>query len=225
MKKYPFILPIVNLIFIFCFTSQLYTQNSYEFSMVLPVDGVEINSIDNPFYGEYQSDNGQLSYEFNSEGIFIHTINIQVLTQETIRENSQYYVRNEHVFGVSSDSIPYVFQDDKYFFGIKNTIQLVGMNSVNKLLKLNSNSFIVNYKTDYGFTPALFEFRNNQLNISHFDYDFEGDIFKKIKDKEMLDSKDSAVMKTIILKPTQKEWQKLMSKELFGESNVFQKVI
>lgn len=225
MKKYPFILPLVNLIFIFCFTFQLDAQNSYEFSALLPVDGVEINSIDNLFYGEYKSDNGQLSYEFNSDGIFIHTINIQVLTQETIRENSQYYVRNEHVFGVSDDSIPYVFQDDKYFFGIKSTIQLVGMNSVNKLLKLNSNSFIVNYKTDYGFTPSLFEFRNNQLNISHFDYDFEGDVFKKIKDKEMVDSKDSTTMKTILLKPTQKEWQKLMSKELFGESNVFQKVI
>lgn len=224
MKKYRFELAFFKLFFVFLISaSSVFSQKSYEFGVTLPVESVSVTTTDPVYFGIYQSSKGpQLSYEVNEKGIFIHTINIQAISRETIREDSRYEVRNEHIFGVTEDSIPCVFQDDNYYFGVRNSVQLAGSESENKLIPNGTGTYILNFKSDNGYTPALVEFRNNQLNISHFDYDEEGKLFKKVKDQQTVESRESNLT-TIILLPTLREWQKISKKELFGEANVFHK--
>lgn len=223
MKKYLINLSFSSLFFIFwCSVSTVFSQISYEFGATLPIDAIAVNTTSANFFGIYEAESPQLRYEINEKGIFIHTINIQAISKETLRENSKYEVRNEHIFGVTEDSIPYVFQDDQYYFGVRNIVQLAGADNSNKLLPNGDGSYILNFKTDYGYTPALIEFRNNQLNISYFDYDSEGKIFKKIKEKQTIEPKENNLT-TIVLLPTLREWEKISEKELFGTVQVFPK--
>lgn len=223
MKKCSFNSTVVKLFFIFWFSApSAYSQFSYEFGNPLPIEAAALITTDPVHFGHYEGDNAQLKYEVNEQGIFIHTLNIQAISHETIRETGKYSVRNEHIFGVTEDSIPYVFQDDNYYFGVRNTLKIAGDTSENKLTPNGAGSYIINFKTDNGYTPALFEFRNNQLNISYFDYDSEGKMFRKIKEKQIIRSGENSLT-TIVLLPTLREWQKISGKELFGEVQVFQK--
>lgn len=223
MKKNPF-KPTFFTAFLTFWSIQLslFSQKSYEFSTPLPVETAPVNTVDQSYFGIYESTKGpQLSYELNEKGIFIYTINIQAISKETLRENSKYSVRNEHIFGVVEDSIPYVFQDDNYYFGVRNAVQLTGGESTNKLVPNGLGSYVLNFKTDHGYTPALLEVKNNQLHLSYFDYNEESKLFNKIKETQTITPENG--LTTIVLSPTLKEWQKLFKKELFGEVQVFDK--
>lgn len=215
MKKYLFVI-LIGINFL------SFSQISYEFGKPIPVDGLSIQTVTPSFYGVYQNENPQYKYEVNEKGIFIHTINIQAISRETLRENAQYEVRNGCIFGVTEDSIPYVFQDDSYYFGVRNTVQLVGGEAENQLIEMKRGDYVLNFKTENGYTPALFSFQNNSLAIAYFDYEDETKEFKKVKETSTIE----ANLKTVVLYPTLKEWEKITSKvDLFGESDQFQKVI
>jgi hypothetical protein len=223
MKKDSINLSIAKLFFIFCLSFlHSFSQISYEFGVLIPIEKTPVNTTESNYFGVYETDNPQLKYEINEKGIFVQTINIQSISKETIRETGKYEVRNEHIFGVSEDSIPCIFQDDSYYFGVRNDVQLIGNNSENKLIPLSSGSYILNFKTENGYTPTLIELSNNQLNISHFDYESESKIFKKIKDKQTIQSKAHGLT-TIVLRPTLREWEKILVKELFGEVQNFKR--
>lgn len=222
MKKYSIVRLVFILFFAFCsFISPIQAQNSYEFGVVVPVEGIEITTTSPNLFGVYEND-AQLKYEINEQGIFVHTLNIQAISKETVRETGKYFVRNEHIFGVTKDSIPCVLQDDNYYFGVRNTTQLTGSTSENKLISNGEGSYVLNFKSENGYTPALIEIKNNQLSISYFDYDSEGKLFKKVKEKQTVQANNLIV---IILMPTLREWQKLSSKELFGTIKTFNKAI
>lgn len=221
MKKDSIHLLVAQLFFIFCLPfSSSFSQISYEFGVPIPVEKTPVNTTEPVYFGLYETDNPQLKYEINEKGIFIQTINIQSISKKTIRETGKYEVRNEHIFGVSEDSIPCIFQDDNYYFGVRNTVQLIGQDSDNKLIPTGNGSYILNFKTENGYTPTFIEFRNNQLNISHFDYDSESKLFRKIKDKQTIQSNG---LTTIVLHPTIREWEKISGKELFGTIQSFKK--
>jgi hypothetical protein len=224
MKKYLLLPSIFGLFFVFFTTSfSSFSQNSYEFGLPLPIETIAVLTVSPSNYGIYESPNGpQLSYEFTDKGMFIHTINIQAISRETIRESSQYSVRNEHIFGVTEDSIPCVLQDDNYYFGVRNKVQVAGEGNANQLLPNGVGSYVLNFKTDSGYIPTLLEFKTNQLWISHFDYDEEGKLFKKIKEQQVITGNSNGLT-NIILLPTLKEWQKISKKELFGEIQIFNK--
>lgn len=221
MKKYSIVASVFFLIFVFCFPfSEIQAQNSYEFGVLLPIEGVETASTSPNFFGVYGNDS-QIEYEVNEQGIFIHTLNIQMISKETIRETGKYFVRNEHIFGVTKDSIPCVFQDDNYYFGVRNTIQLSGLNTENKLINNGDQSYILNFKSENGYVPALIEIKNNQFSIAYFDYDSEGKVFKKVKEKQTIKANNLDIT---ILMPTLREWQKLSAKQLFGTAQVYSKI-
>lgn len=206
MKKY-LLPPSISGLFFFCFTISFssFSQKSYEFGLPLPVEMIAVTTVLPDYHGVYESPNGpQLSYEFTDKGMFIHTINIQAISRETIRESSQYSVRNGHIFGVTEDSIPCVLEDDNYYFGVRNKVQVAGAGTANQLLPNGTGSYILNFKTDTGYTPALLEFKVNQVWISHFDYDEEGKLFKKIKEQQVIAGNTNGLT-NIILLPTLKE--------------------
>lgn len=224
MKNYLSKNLLMKLFFTFYFFSlSAIAQNSYEFGVTLPIETPPVYTVDSKFYGVYESDKGtQTAYELTDKGIFIKTLNIQAITKETMRENSQYFVRNEHLFGVTEDSIPYVYEDEKYYFGLRNTVSIVGVDVDNKLVSLNQWSYILNIKTENGYIPMLLEFIGNQLQISSFDYDEEGKVFKKVKEQRNIEQQKNELT-IIVLIPTLKEWQKLSKKEIFGNPRNYNK--
>ena len=208
----------------FASSNQLIAQKSFEFAAPLPIEGVKSNTVNPLFFGTYESKGGaRLNYEFNENGVFVNTINIQALSKETLRESSTYFIRNEHVFGVTEDSIPYVYQDGNYYFGVRNSIQVIGESSENILHELGKSTYILNYKSTNGYTPTRIEFKQGELFIADFDYDNEGKIFSKIKEQLSVDLPGSQ-LSYILLKPTLKEWQKISLKGLFPASQTYKKL-
>ncbi|HNR85425.1 MAG TPA: hypothetical protein PKN22_05070 [Taishania sp.] len=222
MKKYPFVATLFQLFFcLFVFFPATLAQKSFEFANILPVEAQPITSVAPQFFGNYESDKGkEFTYEFNDKGIFLKTINIQAISQKTIRETGKYKVQNGYLFGVNEDSIPCFFEDSNYYFGVRNSIQLVGADIANQLCLNSPTSYILNSKSEHGFVPMLLEFKNNQLIISSFDYDAEGTIFKKIKDQQQLVLENNP-LSIYLLQPTLKEWQKTAKKEIFRNPRVF----
>lgn len=208
----------------FALNTLLFAQKSFEFVKALPIEGVAIKSINPLYFGTYESSKGShLNYEFNEKGITINTVNIQAISRETLRESATYFVRNEHLFGVTEDSIPYVFQDDNYYFGVRNSIQIIGDSAENILHEFGKGRYILNYRSANGYTPTLIEFKQGELFISDFDYDSEGKLFKKIKEQLIIELPENEG-RDILLNPTEKEWLKISLKELFPSSQLYKKL-
>jgi hypothetical protein len=191
-----------------------FSQFSYDFSEALPTTEKNILMVSESEFGTYEGENGETVYEFNSEGVFIVSTVFSSISKETIRESSKYVVRNGFMFGVvANDSVPCVLDEDRYHFGVKNKEQIIGGTSKNILKKLNSNSYILNYSENGGFTPSLLLFNANGFTIQYFDYETGTKMFSVIKDQKTVNKEG---MNYITLSPSKKEWQSLDKNILFG---------
>ena len=203
MKKNPFKPTFFTAFLTFwCIQLSLFSQKSYEFSLPVPVETAPVYSVETTYFGTYISTKGpQLSYELNEKGLFIHTINIQAISKETLRENSKYSIRNEHIFGVVEDSIPYVFQDDNYYFGVRNAVQLAGVESSNKLVPNGPGSYVLNFKTDNGYTPALLELKNKRVkeNLEKTEQEMQS-VLKSLMEKNETIAKMNEELELLFLK-------------------------
>jgi hypothetical protein len=98
-------------------------QSSYEFKSAMPPEGELVKTVDPTYYGVYKNEDTGTEFVLNAEGISMVTIINSFITKEQVRETSKYQVRNGYLFGVKeNDSIPCIFEDDKYFFGIRQKI-------------------------------------------------------------------------------------------------------
>src|SRR5690606_18174277 len=97
--------------------------------------------------GLYKNANSLLSYEINEEGIFIVSVNINSISRQTIRESSNYTIRNNHIFGVlgNEDSIRCILEGENYYFGVKNRVQIIGGSAKNKLIEIGTGQYVLNY--------------------------------------------------------------------------------
>lgn len=200
----------------------LFGQSSYEFAQPMSTEDPSLLTVDPSFYGTYDSGSSSLKYEVNAQGIFIHTINIQAMTRETLRETGKYFIRNEHIFGVSKDSIPYVYQDSLYYFGVRNSTKLVGDSVQNVLKSSGSGVYILFFKSDFAYVPTKIEFKNNRMYISYMTYDDGEEEFKKVKEQTGAGSSENN-LKTVILHPTAAEWKKLLKKGFWDTAREFVK--
>lgn len=198
------------------------TQQSFEFSKPVPTESDTIQHIHRAFYGVYQSEQGaQIKYDFSDSGVYILTIAIQSISVKTLKESPKYKVRNGYLFGVDEDSIPCIQKDDNYFFGIRNTKQIIGDDTENILTYIDDSTYMLNFKTSQGYVPSLFEFQNNQLFISQFDYDSDGKILKSIKNRTELKHENN--LTTTLLTPNNRKWQKVFRKGVFNFKATFNK--
>ena len=194
-------------------------QISYDFSEPLPIDEKSITSVSSYDFGTYISENNETKYVFDSKGIWIETTIFSSISKETIRESSKYVVRNGFIFGViSNDSLPCVLENDRYHFGLKNKEQVIGENSLNVLKKLNSSSYLLNFKENGGFTPSIFIFTGKILTIQHFDYETGTSQFSAIVNQS---SKKIEGMNYITLSPSNEEWKELDKNILFGSKYTY----
>lgn len=196
-------------------------QVSYDFSTAFPIEKDIVFIVDENNFGSYVSENNETHYEFNSEGVWIISTIFSSISRETIRESSKYVVRNGYIFGVViDDSLPCELEGERYHFGMRNKEQIIGTNSKNILKKISSNSYIMNFFENGGYTPSLFTFSGKTLTIQHFDYETGTTLFSSIvsQNNKMVEG-----MNYITLSPTKKEWEELDKSKLFGSKINYKK--
>lgn len=207
---------ILTLLLLFCFFSTHAQLNSYEFKIPLPPDSPPIQGVDAPYYGSYKSTNEWLRYHVREEGIFIETITHLSIKRETIRESSTYSVRNGYLFGVTIDSVLCILEGERYHYGLKSEIPIIGENSKNILTQVTPTTYIINYYDNGSYTPSKLTFSANQLRIEHFDYDNETTVFDSISNRETRQYR-------IILHPSMEEWKKINGPTIFPDHHVLKK--
>lgn len=209
-------------IFYWCFllaTFTLYGQNSYNFSVAQPAEENTIISLPAQYYGIYKSDSSDIQYEIRRDGIWIISTIYSAISRETIRESPTYRVRDGYLFGIKEgDSIPCVLDGEKYYFGLQQRTQIIGGQAKHQLKKLDKNVYLVNYFEEDAFTPIKISFKGKQLVIQQFDYESTTDYFTAVK---IQNDKTISGLKTITLSPTQKEWEVILKKGIFGSSSVY----
>ncbi len=199
-----------------------FCQDSYNFSATLPPDEKPIQNVSSGFLGKYVADNGESHYEFRENGVWIVSTIFSSISRETIRESSKYVVRNGYIFGVvQDDSLPCELEGERYYFGMRNTEQIIGPNSQHVMNKVSTNSYIINFYENGGYTPSLFTFSGKNLIVQHFDYDTGTTVFESIEQKE---TKVVDKMNYIILAPTAEEWSNLDKSKIFIQSISYQKL-
>ena len=198
-------------------------QVSYQFIQPLPPETEDLRSVDQKYFGIYQSDASEIKYEVTAAGIFTRNLVIHSISRETVRETSKYRIQGDYIFGVhETDSLPCVLEGENYYFGVERRDTLVTGNSKNKLRKVAANEYVISFEEDGLFTPCLITFSGNSMSIRYFDYPAEDPVFKSIKSQQT--SVDLG-MNTIYLLPTLKEWKKLDRSKMFGKAIDFKRML
>ena len=211
---------IASLIFTFCSIG----QKSYYFSEPSPINGKDQSTIDKKWHGTYAVNKGNYVYEVNEEGISVVSTTISSISREEIRESSTYDVRDKYIFGVvENDSLPCVLENDRYFFGIRNTENILGPGSKNKLRPSGRvpNEFILNVYENGYYMPSTIIFESKKISISQLDYDYETTVFDFISDRKSVQGQNIEI---IILKPNADEFRSLLkNNEVFSIKQEFKK--
>jgi hypothetical protein len=207
------------LLFLSVFCSITHAQVSYDFAIPLPPSGQEVQSVALPYFGSYSSDQTDMDYEFNAQGVFAVSLIFSSISRETIRESSNYRVSNGWLHGVkANDSIPCELQGEYYHFAIKQKEQLIGNDEdLNVLMKISDRTYILNFAENGTFTPSIFEFKGSELHVRHFTYEDET-TFPMIA--EQLEHSGTE-MRSITLRPTKEEWDKLPIESITGQRIIF----
>lgn len=196
-------------------------QESYEFVSPLPPSEEIVEYVSSSYFGKYENFETGTEIIVNSNGITLLTIIHSFITQEQVRESSKYTLRNGYLFGViENDSVLYVQDGDKYYFGIKNKIRLNDAKNGAVIKKINESNYIINFKENNSYSPSLLSFKGKNLSLKHFDYPSETKIFEGIKIQDKILKGDLTLVR---LNPNQKEWEKLDKKIIFGKEIVFEK--
>jgi hypothetical protein len=216
-------LNIVNRIILFLFLANSCIslgQVSYDFSISLPPSENSIQTVDEAYFGTYYSEEGESVYEVNTLGIWIISTVYNSISKETVRESSQYFVRNGFLFGVlKEDSIPCVLENERYYFGIKNKDLMVGNQTQNVLKKISKNKYLINFNENGKYTPILIEFKGKTLIAKQFDYESNTSIFDAF---ELFERHKTENMEYVTLTPNVKEWRKFdFEKLIFDAGKIY----
>lgn len=196
-------------------------QISYTFLKALPPDAEVTVAVNPSHFGSYKSPETGTIFEFTDHGIEMVLLINSFISKEQVRESSRFQCRNGYLFGVvEGDSVPCIFEEDKYYFAIRQKTLLNGMSYGAVLKQLDRNSYILNFKESSGFSPSLLKFKGKDLYLSHFDYDSGTTIFDEVVLKDIEKEKD---FDTFILNPQPEEFAKLLKKEMFDTPRKFNK--
>lgn len=203
------------------FTRIFFAQDSYEFKEAMPPNAESILIFNYTCFGIYESEETGTQIIVDANGISMLTVIHSYITRDQVRESSKYQIRNGYLFGViEGDSVPYIEDEKRFYFGIR-TKTILG-DEKNKVIfkKINESSYIMNFPESKGYSPSLISFEKNSLSIRHFDYPSDGLIFKYIKNSE---NYTFGGMNHVSLDPSEKEFEKLNQKVIFGKEIVYLK--
>ena len=212
---------IIGILFALFSTFFVKSQISYDFANTLPPEGEKNATVLKTLFGTYSSDQTDIDYQFNKEGVFAISFIYNIISRETIRESSIYSVKDGYLFGVTgADSLPCELQGEFYHFAIMFKEQIVGGTAKNVMSKLNQSTYILNFEDNNHFTPSYLTFQGNEMIIQHFTYDDETTIFDEIADKA---ETTIGEMNYITLNPTKEEWLGMQLNDFTGTKILFEK--
>jgi len=197
------------------------SQLSYDFANPLPPEGKNITLVSKPQFGIYSSGQVDIDYEFNAQGVFAISIIFNSISRKTIRESSQFSLKDGFLFGVTgSDSIPCELQGEYYHFGIKFKEQIIGGTSKNILTRIDPSTYIINFEDKEHYTPSLLVFKGKKLSVQHFTYEDSTTFFDTISLRTEI---PSTQLTYITLDPTLEEWNSLSFTEILGTKIEFER--
>lgn len=212
--KYFFFLTLLS----FCLKLNAQTK-SYDFALSLSPNGIDAETVSSSYFGSYELDDKV--FIFDENGIRSKTTIYLSISKETIRENSKYSVKGNYLFGVKkNDSIPCFLNGDRYYYGLRDEVEIIGENALNKLVD-DGSTYYLNFYEDGKWTPAKFSFKGNTLTISYFDYPDSTTVFDGI---ELKSEKKEDGLHKITLWPTEKEWEQIDKEIIFPTEMKFTKV-
>jgi hypothetical protein len=212
---------IIGFLFALCLTFFAKSQISYDFANTLPPEGEKNTAVLKTFFGTYSSDQTDIDYQFNKEGVFAISFIYNSISRETIRESSIYSVKDGYLFGVKGiDSVPCELQGEFYHFAIMFKEQIVGGTATNVLSKLNQSTYILNFEDNGHYTPSYLTFKGSELAIQHFTYEESTTIFDAIAEKTEISTSE---MKYITLDPTKEEWLGMQLNDIISAKLLFEK--
>ena len=184
-------------------------QKSYYFSEPLSPMSVDLKQVPSNLFGIYTSSKSLRSFEVSEEGIFLISTTISSMDRESIRESSEYDVRNGFIFGiVEGDSLPCVLDNERYYFGVRNKDVLIGIGSLNVLSKVSSKSYLINVFENGTYIPMQITFEKKTLSISYFDYETDTKVFDFIVAQKSVASEEQEL---VILSPSAEEIKELIT--------------
>ena len=212
---------IISLITCCLMSFYQFAQQSIIFKNPLPTRDGKVMAVDRSNYGTYQTSDEMINYIFDERGVSVFSTTVSSISKEMIRETGKYDVRNGYLFGVvEEDSIPCVFEDDRYYFGIRNRQTIIGEGQNNQLTKISRSEYILNSQVDGNFVPTLIRFTSAGCEFSYFDYDEEDLFFNEIKEKQIVDGE---YFQVLILDPDQEETSTLLKEKIFSETQKLKK--
>ena len=207
---------IISLIACCLISFYQFAQQSIIFKNPLPTREGKVMAVDKSNYGTYQTSDEMINYIFDEKGVSVFSTTVSSISKEMIRETGKYDVRNGFLFGVvEDDSIPCVFEDDRYYFGLRNRQTIIGDSAKNQLTKISRNEYILNTWEDGNFVPTYIRFTSSGCEFSYFDYDEEDLFFNEIKQKQTIDGE---YFQLLILDPDQDETKSLLKEKIFSET-------
>ncbi|MGB1517763.1 MAG: hypothetical protein ACPG8K_01555 [Crocinitomicaceae bacterium] len=199
-----------------------FAQQSIIFKNPLPTREGKVLTVDRSNYGTFKTSDEMINYIFDDKGVSVYSTTISSISKEMIREMAKYDVRNGYLFGIiEDDSIPCVFEDDRYYFGLRTEQTIVGEDTRSQLTKISRNEYLLNSWVDGNFVPTHIRFNANGCEFSYFDYGEDDLFFNEIRKKQILHGE---YFQVLILDPDQKETTKLLKEKIFSETQKLTKI-
>lgn len=184
---------------------------SFGFAEVVPPEAEKVKAVDAKHFGVYINENN-VKYIFDETGVYTVSNIMSSISQEKVRESAKYSVRGDYLFGIEEgDSTPYILRDGRYYFGIQSKTMIVGKGQKNKLTK-SGNAYYINFYEEGNYYPTQVDFSTDGLNLSHFDYPSDSDLFSVVEQQK---KKIQGDLLKVCLSPSIQEWRKLPSEEIF----------
>jgi hypothetical protein len=197
----------------------LLAQKSYYFGTPVPPSQNTVANVSPNLFGTYENEESPIDFEISAEGIITVSIAYGSISRETLRESTKYSVRNNYIFGIKEgDSLPCFLEGDKYIFGVMNKEFISGSTSKNVLIKLNENTYMVNFYENGKYTPCLLTFSGKTLSVRYFDYTSDTKAFDKILNQK---TTIEGMLQNIVLEPSAPEWAKLNLNDYLGKPIVY----
>ncbi len=197
-------------------------QTSYEFSSPLPPGGEQLFAPFAAHFGEYKSDRSDIVFELSENGIFTVSTIVNSVSRDSVLESSNYKVVGNYLFGIEGiDSIAVVFQDNRYYFGMRHREEVVGPNSKNVLIRVSNQSYLLNFFENEAYQPCLFSIVEGDLAIQYFDYDTDTEVFAKVPQTKQVEEK---TMKTVTLAPQREDFAQINFMDMFGSERKYKKM-
>lgn len=195
-----------------------FSQKTIQFADPQPSGLPFQTSVEKNHFGVYKSNETNTKYVVDDNGISIVSLVISYVTRAQVRESSTLQVRGNYLFGIKgNDSLPCVIDGEKYYYGIESRLVVIGDGSLNRLVKVAPNKYIINFHEGMYFEPSLLTFVNGELIIVHADLAYKS-VFDGILQVNTITRYGSEV---VVLAPTSNQWPLIQKYAFEGEKLIY----